>query len=46
MYDHTLLNSMVQLERDNGNIMREGERWVDLHRLIINGLSKDIRCHV
>ena len=45
MYDHTLLNSMVQLERDNGNIMREGERRVDLHHLI-NGLSKDIRCHV
>ena len=46
MYENTVLNSMVQLEMDNGNIMREGERWVDLHSLMIPGLSKDIRCHV
>ena len=28
MYDHTVLNSIVQLEKDNENVMREEERQV------------------
>ena len=44
MYDHTVLNGMVQ----RGSGEREGERewWVDLSCLMTTGLSKDIQCHV
>ena len=45
MYDHTVLNSMVQRgQRDHYE--GERERWVDLGRLMTPGLSMDIKCHV
>ena len=50
MYDHTVLNSMVERWREGARERvreREGgrERLVDLGILMTPGFSKDIRCH-
>ena len=44
MYDHTVLNGMVQRGREGAE--RQRGRWMDLGCLMTPGLSKNIRCHV
>ena len=46
MYDHTVLNSIVRRRTMGTLCRRKRDRWVDLGCLMINGFSKNIRCHV